>query len=369
MGHPPVFIVGTGRCGSTLLSGFLRAHGQVLSLSEFFVFVTDFGGRIAEAFPSGELSGAEFWPLLAGAHPRQTLMLRNGVMMDEALYRPGPGRRFTLETGVPALVATTLTHLCAEPESLFDALQSDVEKLPPAPIGRQYLSFFNALRDRFRASIWVERSGGSLRLVQRLRQHFPEARFVHIVRDGRDTALSMSRHLGFRLALINAQLTEILGVDPFENPDRRFESDLPDELVPFLPERFEAETFRNFQTALPLNLPRFRGATATSGLLGGRAAHADIWRYSAHPEMGGFRRRGRTRHDPRMALPDECPRARVSQGVEDMTRVPIHRTEPGRANCPRTACRAHCGCDQRDREPRDRLQRGRWLPVLPDAVG
>jgi hypothetical protein len=252
MDHPPVFIVGTGRCGSTLLSGFLRAHAQVLSLSEFWVFISDLGGRIAEAFPEGEVSGTEFWPLLAGAHPRQTLMLRNDVMMDEALYRPGPGRRYTHETGVPALVATTLTHLCAEPELLFDALQAEVEQLPPAPIGRQYRSVFNSLRDRFGASIWVERSGGSLRLVHRLRQHFPEARFVHIVRDGRDTALSMSRHLGFRLALINAQLTEILGVDPFEDPDRRFESDLPDELIPFLPERFEADTFRDWQIALPL---------------------------------------------------------------------------------------------------------------------
>ena len=31
----PTFVVGTGRCGSTMLSNMLREHPKVLSLSEF----------------------------------------------------------------------------------------------------------------------------------------------------------------------------------------------------------------------------------------------------------------------------------------------------------------------------------------------
>ena len=99
---PPVFVVGTGRCGSTLLSQCLRSHPDILSLSETLVFATDLGGRIAEAFPEGEVGGEALWSILGAPHPRQTLMLRHDVMMDEALYRPGPGRRYTAETGVPA---------------------------------------------------------------------------------------------------------------------------------------------------------------------------------------------------------------------------------------------------------------------------
>ena len=65
-------------------------------------------------------------------------------------------------------------------------------------------------------------------------------------------SLSMSRHLGFRLALIASQLTEILGVDPYESKDRRWIDDVPDDLVPFLPEHFDRAAFLGHDTPPPL---------------------------------------------------------------------------------------------------------------------
>ena len=44
----PVFVVGTGRCGSTMLSNMLRIHPEVLSLSEFMVAIADLGGTPRE---------------------------------------------------------------------------------------------------------------------------------------------------------------------------------------------------------------------------------------------------------------------------------------------------------------------------------
>lgn len=245
---PPVFVVGTGRCGSTLLSSMFRQHPDILSLSEVLVFATDLGGRIDALFAPGPVTAEAFWHHLAHPHPRQTTMLRHGVMMDEALYRPGPGTLFTTATGVPPLVATPLAHLTDQPEDLFEALAAWVSHLPPAPIGVQLTRLFDHLRDRDHRRLWVERSGGSLRVVEHLRRSFPDARFVHIVRDGRDAALSMSRHEGFRMALAASALTEILGVDPYEDPDRTFEADLPDEYVDLLPERFDPAAFRHLDT-------------------------------------------------------------------------------------------------------------------------
>jgi hypothetical protein len=247
--EPPVFVVGTGRCGSTMLSAMLRDHPHLLSLSEVLSFATDLGGRIAEAFPDGPVDAARFWAAVAGVHPKQATLLRHGVGMDEVLYRPG---RFPLERGVPALLQTALPHLTDDPDRLYDEVADFVGGRPTPTAPEHYRALFGWIARRLDKRGWVERSGGSLRIVARLARAFPDARFVHLVRDGRDCALSMRRHPGFRMALIAAQLTEILGVDPYESPDRTHEPDLPDALVPFLPERFDRDAFVRYRAPAAL---------------------------------------------------------------------------------------------------------------------
>ena len=240
----PAFIVGTGRCGSTMLSDVLRRHPDILSVSEFFTLVTDLGGRIAETFPEGGVDGQAVHAIACGAHPKQTLMHEHDVAMSEVLYRGA--------SEVPAIMQTTLPHLTPEPEALFDEVSAFIARQPAAPIGRHYARLFDWLAVRFDKERWVERSGGSLRIVRRLFETFPDARFVHIVRDGRTTAMSMAKHYGFRMALVALQLTEILGCDPFESTDRTYIADVPDELMPFLPEHFDADAFRTYDVPLPL---------------------------------------------------------------------------------------------------------------------
>ena len=248
----PLFIVGTGRCGSTMLSNLVRRHPDLLSLSELFSLATDLGGRIAMCFPDHPIGADELWRIVAGIPPKLATMRRHDVMMDEVLYRPAAPSRFGSVSGVPTILETTLPHLCDEPEALFDDLERFVSTLPTAAVGQHYQQMFSFLAHRFGKRTWIERSGGSLRLARRLIESFPDARFVHLVRDGRNCAISMSRHLGFRMALIAIQLTEILGVDPWESSDRAYVDDVPEELMPFLPERFDREAFVRYETPLPL---------------------------------------------------------------------------------------------------------------------
>ncbi|KIG18057.1 hypothetical protein DB30_01944 [Enhygromyxa salina] len=248
-GEPrPVIVVGTGRCGSTLLSHMFRAHPELLSVSELFSFATDLGGRIPQAFPAQPITGAEFWQVVGGRHPRQNLLLRHGLRMPEVLFPP-TGSDDMLARGVPALLLTTLPHLDDQPEPLFDALEVALSPRPPALIGDHYRALFRSLQDQFGRRTWVERSGGTLRIVARLVETFPEARFIHVVRDGRNTAISMSQHVGFRMALICFSLLELLGVDPFEDPDRSEIDDLPDDLAALLPEHFTREAFWSYDLA------------------------------------------------------------------------------------------------------------------------
>jgi hypothetical protein len=195
----PVIVVSTGRCGSTLLSNMVREHPELLSLSEFFILLGD------DAFPPGLVSGTRFWEILTRPHKRLHRAQRSGIRMDELVYRPGPGARFTTDLGIPPILLTPLPHLVDEPAALFDELAAWVPGLEAAPIAGQYRRLFGWLSRRLGRRVWVERSGVSLPLVPTLSQLFPEAGFVHMYRDGRECAVSMSRRAGFKLMALNAR--------------------------------------------------------------------------------------------------------------------------------------------------------------------
>src|SRR5215470_16615092 len=86
--RPPVFIVGTGRCGSTMVSSIVRLHPRLLSLSEFFASLA---GR---AFTLRNPDGEQFWHLLSRLSPVAARMFAKGYTMRELLYHFGPGARF-----------------------------------------------------------------------------------------------------------------------------------------------------------------------------------------------------------------------------------------------------------------------------------
>lgn len=241
----PLLVLGTGRCGSTLLSEILRDHPSILSVSELVAFVTDLGSRIPQVLGEGPVDGATFWSWLAEPQPLQSLLLRHGLRMKEVIY-PFERGRFTPDA-LPPILQATLPHLAPDdPDAVFDALAAEVPTWPTAPAADQYRRLFDWLGARFGRRRWAERSGGGLRVTPRLLAAFPEARVLHLVRDGRNTALSMASHIGFRMAFIHAQLVEMLGVDPFRDPSRRDEEDLSDELAALLPERFSRRAFEDF---------------------------------------------------------------------------------------------------------------------------
>ncbi|WP_059013484.1 sulfotransferase family protein [Streptomyces specialis] len=181
------FIVGTGRSGSTLLSRILNLHPGILSLNELLASLQD----PERGLPAEPLTGDAFWRILADVNPVFDAMINAGVPLPEFL-RPRPAS--------PALNLMVLPHLTDDPDAALDALAREVTRWPRRPAPAHYRAFFDLLSARFgRGDAVVERSGYSVRWIPRLRAAFPEARFVHLYRDGPDCALSMSRHVAYRV--------------------------------------------------------------------------------------------------------------------------------------------------------------------------
>ena len=205
-GIAPVLVLSTGRCGSTMVSEVLNTHPDVLSLSEFFANVG------LKAFVRKRPSGKALWKICQRHSPGLRAML-DGEARDKVLYPfDNPQARFS-PRNVPSLLCITLPHLTPDFESLYDEMEPAVRARPKAASADQYRFMFDWLRGRLNRRVWVERSGGSLLFGRRLITLFPEARVVHIFRDGRDTALSMSQHPAFRLGPALIPRLQRLGID------------------------------------------------------------------------------------------------------------------------------------------------------------
>jgi putative sulfotransferase len=227
-----------------MISNMLRRHPRLLSISEFFCFVSD-GYRQSKAFSTTPLDGREFWQLLAAPPTWYNMLLRHGVGMDEFLYpHDKPGACFSPTPGIPAIMLVTLPHLTEDPDRLFHLLREDVESWPLATIAEHYRCLFDQLARRFDKPLWIERSGANVWCVPQYLKMFPEARFIHVVRDGRDAALSMGEHPYFRASMILMDIQRRLGADPLVSPIGDEADALPEDLRSFLPDRFDPKVIR-----------------------------------------------------------------------------------------------------------------------------
>ena len=207
----PVLVLSTGRCGSTMISDVLNIHPDVLSLSEVFSLL----GPLA--LFRKRLSGRAMWALCSRQNPALRVLLSADSIPGEILYPfDDPSARYATHN-VPPILCTMLPHLTPDYENLYDDLEPVVRARPRADLAEQYRHLFEWLREHFERRVWVERSGGSLMSLPRLRRLFPDARVVHFYRDGRDTALSMSRHPAFQVMLATLDKLQRLGLKPLEN--------------------------------------------------------------------------------------------------------------------------------------------------------
>jgi hypothetical protein len=243
-----------------MLSRILAEHPDVLSLNEFFSTLM----RVARqgGFPTADLDGAELWRLLATPDPLAGQLIREAQRSPaagtlEPGYPFGSGR-FTPDD-VPPICQVVLPALTGDPDALFDRLAAEVPGWPRRPAADQYRALFGLLAGRLGRPAVVERTGGLLRLVPLVRRQFPEARFVHLHRDGPDCALSMSRHPGFRVAAVNAEAARAAGLPPGASW-KQIQAALPREFSELLTPPYDLRRLMEY----PIPLATFGGRWAAA---------------------------------------------------------------------------------------------------------
>ena len=217
------FVIGTGRCGSTLLSTLLAENREALVLSEFF------GGLdMINRFSPGPMSGEELAIMLSRdmelAHfwKIRSKKIKEILVDRQALAQKWNGH-------IPVLLEIALPALTSDPQALFDEMIAWARARPAVPLSEHYPALFAWLAGKLGRAMWIERSGASFEFLEGLLDTFPDARFVHIHRDGREAALSMLNHMHFR------QIVSYHYDAPSDEEVRRTALELdPPEIDPFL---------------------------------------------------------------------------------------------------------------------------------------
>ena len=196
-----------------MMSDIVNAHPAALSLSELLTL------QGARALLPGRISGAAYWRQLGRPGPLIRALANPDVAPDEFLYHRVDGGRFD-PFRCPPILAVTLPHLFADPDRVFDALAPAIRAAPVqdrAAHTRHLITLLAAARGGA-PRVWVERSGGALLATRSLGRLFPEAGMVLLLRDGRDTVLSMQRYKPARFVIWFWARARALGIDVLD-PD------------------------------------------------------------------------------------------------------------------------------------------------------
>lgn len=142
-GREPVpFIVGVGRSGTTMLRLMLDAHPQLAIPPE-----THFVPDLIEAIEGG-------------AAPEQAVEVMQSVRQWGDLHM--------------------------EPEEVLERFRT-LDRFEAGPALRAFYAIYAERQGKPR---WGEKTPAYVRSMRRIEKALPEARFIHVIRDGRDVALS-----------------------------------------------------------------------------------------------------------------------------------------------------------------------------------
>jgi Sulfotransferase family len=269
---PLYFIVSSGRCGSTMLSHIMQLHPDILSASEFINAIGEASN--SNVFPDGVMDGRELWQRLSSPNTDMDALVIAGGRIPEMAYPYGSGR-FRPDTGIPRICHHFLPMLTDDPDTMFDQLAAEVPRWPARRPADQYRAFLSHVAGLLGRQIIVERSGASSAYPPMLLRQYPDARFVHLYRNGPDTALSISGFPSARVLGIALDAVKAVNL-PKGTPWEEIKAAAPPEFDGLLQPPFDVQRIRDYPIPLTFFAGRWSGMMQVAAAIFAKLPR-DIW--------------------------------------------------------------------------------------------
>lgn len=163
------FLIGAGRSGTTLLYKLLCLHPDVAYVSNFENRLRWLPAGLATRFdPTDIAAKRNSW-----FRPSGNAYFERRSPLERLVPMPVEGERFFAACGMPLNPAPDF-------------------RLPEKSVAR-LRNRVNAIARAANAGVFLSKRTANNRRIPQLEATFPEARYVHLVRDGRDVSRSLSR--------------------------------------------------------------------------------------------------------------------------------------------------------------------------------
>ncbi|UCE06529.1 MAG: hypothetical protein JSW07_00355 [bacterium] len=160
----PIFVLSSGRTGSTLLARMINRHDRLLCVSDLFEPV----GEVPYFDQEKIVDGREFFRVLRSPSYKQRIKYWREQLTTEFLCLHEDDNMVSL------LLSYTLAFLMdGNPMNLFHQLNEVIKNWEKDSMANHTIRFFDWLRDKFGKELWVERTGGTLPHTRKIVETWP----------------------------------------------------------------------------------------------------------------------------------------------------------------------------------------------------
>lgn len=186
----PIFLVSSGRTGSTIISNILNNHKDICVISDIIEPIGDNSFLINK---TEKITGEKFFKEISRKTSEARINFWKLHKTKELLYLPKNDNEISL------LNCYTIPFLFKDIKKKFLFIKKYFLSQKKNTRDKHFFNFLNLLKKMSKKKIFIERTGGALHHIDKILHFYPNSKIIFNYRNPLETAISMRNYPFFRM--------------------------------------------------------------------------------------------------------------------------------------------------------------------------